>query len=78
MLFIGIMIVIGLAHWLVYTALLWMMIKLQKMNYNLLGLLGSSVGLRHGSSADDVDRCRRLAAPPEAAERTVAAEGGVL
>jgi hypothetical protein len=43
MLFIGVMIAIGLAHWLVYTALLWMMIKLQKMNYNLLGLLGSSL-----------------------------------
>ncbi|HEY0551181.1 MAG TPA: hypothetical protein VGF13_16365, partial [Verrucomicrobiae bacterium] len=37
------MIAIGLAHWLVYTALLWMMIKLQNLNYNLLGLLGSSL-----------------------------------
>src|SRR6185503_6092057 len=43
LLFIGIMVAIGLAHWLVYTALLWMMIKLQNMNYNLLGLLGSSL-----------------------------------
>lgn len=43
MLFIGVMIAIGLAHWLVYTALLWMMIKLQNLNYNLLGLLGSSL-----------------------------------
>src|SRR5687767_2304722 len=43
MLFIGVMVVVGLAHWLVYTGLLWMMIKLQKMNYNVLGLLGSSL-----------------------------------
>ena len=43
MLFIGVMVAIGLAHWLVYTALLWMMIKLQNLNYNLLGLLGSSL-----------------------------------
>ena len=43
MLFIGVMIAIGLAHWLVYTALLWMMIKLQNLNYNVLGLLGSSL-----------------------------------
>ena len=43
MLYIGVMLVIGLAHWLVYTALLWMMIKLQNLNYNVLGLLGSSL-----------------------------------
>lgn len=30
------------AKWLVYTFLLWVMIKIQKLNYNVLGLLGSS------------------------------------
>jgi len=29
-------------QWIVYTALLWFMIKIQKLNYNVLGLLGSS------------------------------------
>ena len=29
--------------WLVYTALLWFMIKIQKLNYNVFGLLGSSL-----------------------------------
>jgi hypothetical protein len=32
----------GVAQWLIYTGLLWCMIKIQKMNYNLLGLLASS------------------------------------
>lgn len=43
MMFIGIMLAVGVAHWLVYTALLWIMIKIQKLNYNLPGLLGSSL-----------------------------------
>jgi len=30
-------------QWLVYTALLWLMIKIQKLDYNLAGLLGSSL-----------------------------------
>ncbi len=30
------------AEWLIYTALLWGMIKIQKLNYNVLGLFGSS------------------------------------
>jgi hypothetical protein len=30
-------------QWLVYTALLWFMIKIQGLNYNLAGLLGSSL-----------------------------------
>jgi hypothetical protein len=33
---------IGVAKWLVYTALLWGMIRVQSLNYNWLGLLGSS------------------------------------
>jgi len=37
-----IMIAVGVAKWVVYTALLWIMIQLQKMQYNWLGLLGSS------------------------------------
>jgi hypothetical protein len=39
---IGILAGITVVKWLVYTALLWGMIKVQKMQYNLLGLLGSS------------------------------------
>jgi hypothetical protein len=30
-------------QWVIYTALLWGMIKIQKLNYNLPGLLGSSL-----------------------------------
>lgn len=33
---------VTVVKWLVYTGLLWVMIKLQKLNYNLLGLLGAS------------------------------------
>jgi len=29
--------------WLIYTALLWIMLKVQKLNYNVLGLFGSSL-----------------------------------
>jgi len=29
-------------QWVVYTVLLWFMLKIQKLNYNVLGLLGSS------------------------------------
>lgn len=36
------MVVVGIAHWAIYTALLWIMIKIQKLNFNWLGLLGSS------------------------------------
>src|SRR5258706_3411534 len=35
--------VLTLMKWLVYTGLLWGMIKVQKLNYNLLGLFGSSL-----------------------------------
>ncbi|HMJ89146.1 MAG TPA: hypothetical protein VK530_04985 [Candidatus Acidoferrum sp.] len=42
MLLIIVMIVIGAAKWAVYTALLWVMIRIQKMQYNWLGLLGST------------------------------------
>jgi hypothetical protein len=35
--------VIGLGQWIIYTALLWGMIKIQRMNYNFLGLIGSSL-----------------------------------
>ena len=35
--------VITTAKWLIYTVLLWGMIKVQKLNYNVLGLLGSSL-----------------------------------
>ena len=35
--------VITIAKWLIYTVLLWGMIKVQKLNYNVLGLLGSSL-----------------------------------
>lgn len=35
--------VITVAKWLIYTVLLWGMIKVQKLNYNVLGLLGSSL-----------------------------------
>ena len=35
--------VVTVAKWLVYTGLLWGMIKIQKLNYNTLGLFGSSL-----------------------------------
>ncbi|HTD68291.1 MAG TPA: hypothetical protein VK846_17335 [Candidatus Limnocylindria bacterium] len=41
--FIAIMVGIGLGKWLIYTGLLWLMIKIQKLNYNLLGLFASSL-----------------------------------
>ena len=37
------MILGALIKWLIYTALLWVMIKVQKLNYNVLGLFGSSL-----------------------------------
>jgi hypothetical protein len=45
---IGIAFLVGLvvvtaAKWLVYTGLLWGMIKIQKLNYNVWGLFGSSL-----------------------------------
>src|SRR5262245_7860855 len=41
---IDIALVIGTAiRWLVYTALLWIMIKIQKLNYNTAGLFASSL-----------------------------------
>jgi hypothetical protein len=43
MTFIAIMIGIGVSHWLIYTGLLWLMIKIQKLDCNLLGLFGSSL-----------------------------------
>jgi hypothetical protein len=43
MIFIAIMIGMGVSHWLIYTGLLWLMIKIQKLDYNLLGLFGSSL-----------------------------------
>jgi hypothetical protein len=43
MLCILITLVIAFGQWLIYTALLWGMIKVQRLNYNLLGLLGSSL-----------------------------------
>lgn len=36
-------VVLSLAKWLVYTGLLWGMLKIQKLNYNVLGLFGSSL-----------------------------------
>jgi hypothetical protein len=42
MLWIIMTIVVGVAKWLIYTSLLWLMIKIQKMQFNWLGLLGSS------------------------------------
>lgn len=36
------MLVGAFVQWIVYTALLWFMVKIQKLNYNVLGLLGSS------------------------------------
>jgi hypothetical protein len=39
---IVVMLVGGIVHWVIYTALLWIMIKIQKLNYNFLGLIGSS------------------------------------
>ena len=38
--FVGLAVVTA-AQWLVYTGLLWGMIKVQKLNYNALGLFGS-------------------------------------
>jgi hypothetical protein len=35
--------IVTVAKWLVYTGLLWGMIKIQKLNYNVLGLFGSSL-----------------------------------
>ncbi len=43
MLSLLITIAIGLAQWLIYTALLWGMIKVQRLNYKFLGLIGSSL-----------------------------------
>jgi len=43
MMFILVPAVTGLAQWIIYTALLWGMIKVQRLNYNFLGLLGSSL-----------------------------------
>lgn len=40
--FVGLAVVTA-AQWLVYTGLLWGMIKVQKLNYNALGLFGSSL-----------------------------------
>ena len=37
------LVAVTVAKWLVYTGLLWGMIKIQKLNYNLLGLFGSSL-----------------------------------
>jgi len=37
------MVAVTVAKWLVYTGLLWGMIKIQKLNYNVLGLFGSSL-----------------------------------
>lgn len=37
-----ILVVIGLAKWLIYTGLLWGMLRVQGLNYNWPGLLGSS------------------------------------
>jgi hypothetical protein len=36
-------VVVTAVKWLVYTGLLWGMIKIQKLNYNVLGLFGSSL-----------------------------------
>jgi hypothetical protein len=43
MFLIIILLVVACAKWLVYTALLWVMIRVQSLNYNWLGLLGSSL-----------------------------------
>lgn len=40
--FLGIAVVTAV-KWLVYTGLLWGMIRIQKLNYNVLGLFGSSL-----------------------------------
>lgn len=40
--FVG-FVVITAAKWLVYTGLLWGMIRIQKLNYNIWGLFGSSL-----------------------------------
>ena len=40
--FVG-LVVVTAAKWLVYTGLLWGMIKIQKLNYNVWGLFGSSL-----------------------------------
>lgn len=42
MLWILVTVVVGLGQWAIYTALLWGMIKVQRLNYNFLGLIGSS------------------------------------
>ena len=44
-LLVGIAILAGLVivKWLVFTGLLWIAIRIQKMPYNLLGLFGSSL-----------------------------------
>ena len=39
---IAFIVCLTLIKWLVYTGLLWLMIKLQKLQYNALGLFGSS------------------------------------
>lgn len=36
-------VVLTVAKWLVYTGLLWGMLRIQKLNYNVLGLFGSSL-----------------------------------
>ena len=36
------LVVVNVARWLIYTALLWGMIKLQKLNYHVVGLFASS------------------------------------
>lgn len=40
---IGVLGIIALVKWLVYTGLLWVMIKIQKLNYNVPGLFASSL-----------------------------------
>ena len=34
----------GVVRWFIYTALLWIMIKIQKLNYNFFGLMAVSAG----------------------------------
>jgi len=40
---VALIVIAGAFKWLVYTGLLWGMIKIQKLNYNVLGLFGSSL-----------------------------------
>lgn len=40
---VALIVIVGAFKWLVYTGLLWGMIKIQKLNYNVLGLFGSSL-----------------------------------